>query len=77
MEELRKNQTYTAEADGFASDGSGVFRIGGRAVFVPRALPGETWRIRIVKVNRTAAWGRGEECLTPSPRRLKPACAAF
>ena len=77
MDELRKNQIHTAEADGFASDGSGVCRIGGRAVFVPRTLPGEVWRVRIVKVNRTAAWGRGEECLTPSPRRMEPACTAF
>ena len=32
---------------------------------MPRALPGERWRVRIVKVNRTAVWGRGEELLLP------------
>lgn len=75
--ELKKNDIYEAVIDGFSSDGGGVCRIGGRAVFVPRAIPGETWRVRIVKVNRTAVWGRGEELLSPSPDRVEPACPHF
>ena len=77
MTELRKNDLYEAEIDGFSSDGGGVCRIGGRAVFVPRALPGETWRVRIVKANRTAVWGRGEERLVSSPHRVEPRCPVF
>ena len=75
--ELKKNDIYEAVIEGFSSDGGGVCRIGGRAVFVPRAIPGETWRVRIVKANRTAVWGRGEELLSPSPDRIKPACPHF
>ena len=77
MTELRKNDIYTGEITGFSSDGGGVTRLEGRAVFVPRALPGETWRIRIVKANRTAVWGRGEELLSASPHRQTPACPLF
>ena len=77
MLELKKNEIYTAEMESFASDSAGVCRIGGRAVFVPRAIPGETWRVRIVKANRTAVWGRGEKLLTPSPHRIEPACPVF
>lgn len=77
MEELKKNEMYEAEITGFTSDGGGVCRISGRAVFVPRAIPGERWRVRIVKVNRTAVWGRGEELLVPSPHRIEPACPVF
>ena len=77
MTELKKNDIFTAEITGFTSDGGGVCRIGGRAVFVPRSLPGETWRVRIVKANRTAVWGRGEELLLPSPSRRDPACPLF
>ena len=62
---------------GFTSEGAGVCRIKGRAVFVPRALPGETWRVRIVKVTKTAAFGRGEERLTTSPERVEPDCPNF
>ncbi len=74
---LEKNDIYEVAADGFTSQGEGVFRIGGRAVFVPRALPGEVWRVRIVKVTRTAVWGRGEALLSPSPLRRRPACPVF
>ena len=75
--ELRKNQILEAEITGFTSQGFGVCRPGGRAVFVPRALPGEVWRVRIVKVTRSAVWGRGEVMLRPSPMRTEPACPVF
>jgi 23S rRNA (uracil-5-)-methyltransferase RumA len=77
MEELRKNEQVEANIDGFSSDGGGVCHIGGRAVFVPRALPGERWRVRIVKANHTAVWGRGEELISPVPERVEPACPVF
>ena len=44
---------------GFTSDGAGVCRISGRAVFVQRELPGERWRVLIDKVTKTAVYGRG------------------
>ena len=43
MEELRKNEITEAEITGWSSDGAGVCRVKGRAVFVPRAIPGERW----------------------------------
>ncbi len=75
--ELKKNDIYESEITGFSSDGGGVCRIEGRAVFVPRAIPGECWRVRIVKANRTAVWGRGEELLEASPSRVEPDCPHF
>lgn len=77
MAELVKNRIVEAEMTGLTSQAAGVCRVEGRAVFVPRALPGETWRVRIVKANRTAVWGRGEELLIPSPDRIEPACPYF
>lgn len=78
MDELRKNDVYEAVIEAFSSDGGGVCRIGGRAVFVPRALPGELWRVRIVKANKTAVWGRGEKLLSPpSEERCEPKCPVF
>lgn len=77
MEELRKNNIYEAEVTGLTSEGAGVCRICGRAVFVPRAIPGERWRIRIVKVTKTAVYGRGEELLSASPERVEPVCPNF
>ena len=77
MDDLKKNEIYEADITGFTSEGAGVCRINGRAVFVPRALPGETWRVRIVKVTKTAVYGRGEERLTTSPERVEPDCPNF
>ena len=73
MEELKKNQIYTVAIDGYSSEAYGVCRIDGRAVFVPRALEGETWRVRIVKAGASAVYARGEELLEPSPARIEPA----
>ncbi len=72
-----KNQIYTVRIEGYTSEADGVCRIGGRAVFVPRALAGELWRIRIVKVSAAAVYARGEELLEPSPERREPACPHF
>ena len=74
---MKKNDILEGEITGFTSQGAGVCRLMGRAVFVPRALPGEVWRVRIVKVTRTAVWGRGEALLVPSPMRREPACPVF
>ena len=77
MDTLKKNEIYTAEMTGFTSEGLGVCRIDGRAVFVRGALPGETWRVRIIKTGRGACYGRGEECLSPAAGRVEPACPVY
>lgn len=77
MEDLKKNEIFTAEICGYASDGSGVARILGRAVFVPGTIEGELWRVRIVKVSASAVYGRAEEALRLSPERRAPECPAY
>ena len=77
MEELKKNQICDCEIESWAHDGAGVARIEGRAVFVPGAIPGERWRVRIVKVTASAVYGKGEDCLSPSPDRVAPDCPAY
>ena len=77
MDGLRKNEIHTCEIMGWSSDGAGVTRIGGQTVFVPGAIPGEQWEVRIVKVRASDAFGKGERCLRPSPERVTPDCPAF
>ena len=43
MKELKKNQIFSVEIESYSSDGYGVCRVEGRAVFVPRAIVGEQW----------------------------------
>lgn len=75
--ELSKNQIYEAVIHGCSSEGHGVCRLEGRAVFVPGALEGERWLVRIVKVSSSAIWGRGEELLDCSAARQESDCPAY
>ncbi len=74
---MKKNEIVEAEITGWSSDGAGVCRVKGRAVFVPRAIPGEYWEIRILKVTASAVFARGERLLQSSPARIMPDCPHF
>lgn len=77
MDELRKNAEYECSIVGCTSEGLGVARIGGRAVFVRDALPGEDCRIQILKVSRTAVYGRVLARHSVSPHRIAPDCPHY
>ena len=77
LTELVKNRILTARMEGYTAQCQGVCRAEGRAVFVPGALAGELWRVRVTKVTASVVWGRGEELLEPSPARVTPDCAAY
>ncbi len=77
MEELQKNRIVTARMEGYTAEGHGVCRVSGRAVFVPGALCGELWEVRIVRVTSSAVWGKGETLLEPSEARIVPDCPVY
>lgn len=77
MDELKKNQLHTVKIESWSADGGGVCRIGGRAVFVKGAIPGEEWIIRILKANASAVFARGEQLLQASRHRIEPDCPVF
>ena len=74
---VREGEIYETVVDGYASDGSGVARIDSLAVFVREVVRGERVRVRIEHVGRSAAWGRLEEVLSPSPHRVLPDCPYY
>lgn len=75
--ELKKNDIYPARITGYTSEGAGVCRIGERAVFVPGAIAGEEWDVRIVRSTSAAVWGRGEALRAASPHRAEPDCPVY
>ena len=77
MDLPRKNQSYDLTIEGYASDGQGIARLNGMAVFVKGALRGEVCRVSLMKVGKTAAWGRVTEVLSPSPMRQAPDCPHY
>jgi 23S rRNA (uracil1939-C5)-methyltransferase len=60
-----------------SSEGQGVGRSEGVAFFVPFALPGETVRAHIIKVEKRYCIAKIVEILEPSPDRVEPKCEAF
>lgn len=74
---MQKNQVFTAEITGCTSQGLGVARFEDRAVFVKGAIPGEVCQIKLVKITKTAVYGRLEQIVTPSSHRIAPVCPHF
>ena len=77
MADIKKNTVHTLDIAGYTAEGMGVARLEGRVVFVPFTVAGERWRVRLEKVNKSVAWGRGVELIAPSPERVTPDCPLF
>lgn len=71
---MKVNDVTRAAVSGFTSEGLGVCRVDGRAVFVPNAVPGEEYELRITHVGKTAVYGRIEQIITKSPHRVNRLC---
>lgn len=71
---MKKNSIHTIEISSYSSEGDGIGRIEGLAVFVKDALAGEKLEIKILKVEKTFAWAKIVKILNASPKRLKPDC---
>lgn len=75
--DYRKNSEHLLEIDGYSSQGEGVGRLEGMAIFVPGALRGERVRVALTKVDKRCAWARIVELLEPSPMRVEPDCPCY
>ena len=71
---LVKNAVYEAEIIDYTTEGQGVAKIEGCAVFIPNAIVGEKCRVRIEKVGKTWAAGKMQELLEKSPHRVNREC---
>lgn len=74
---MNVHDIYTAPITGMTSDGAGVARVDGEAVFVPGAIVGEVCRFRIVNIGKTCAHGKLLKIETASPHRIVPDCPYY
>lgn len=74
---LEKNKIYRARIEGYTSEGLGVARIDGQAVFVHRALRGEDCDVLLLKALKNAAFGKVVKVHEPSPHRVEPDCPYY
>ena len=77
MAELTKNSLHEVVIDGYTSEGFGVARIDGRAVFVRGAVFGERCEIKILKCAKNAVWAKIERIIDRAPCRQVPTCSVF
>lgn len=75
--EYKKNEEYTGVVQALGTQGEGVVPLGEATFFVPRTLPGERARFKVLKLSRGIGYGKAVEILTPSPDRVSPRCAVF
>jgi 23S rRNA (uracil1939-C5)-methyltransferase len=75
--DLKPDDVQEADIVDLAHDGRGVARLGGKAVFVDGALPGERVRLRVLKRRRQSDEAGLVDVLIASPDRVVPACAHF
>ena len=74
---LKKNEILTVRFDGYTSDGLAVAHPDGEALFVPFALIGESAEVKVVRAEKTRAYGKLQNILTASNARVEPDCALF
>ena len=74
---LSKNQEIKLHIDGISSEGTGVGRYDGQAVFVAGAAEGDELLVHIIKAKKTYAVGKIKEILKPSKDRIPVDCPYF
>lgn len=74
---LKKNEIYQTTITGMTTEGSGVGRIDGTAVFITNTAVDDVIKTKIIKTSKNYAIGRLEDIITPSSARIKPDCEYF
>lgn len=74
---MDKNQIINLSITSLTSDGMGLGRHDGMAIFVPYTAPGDEIRAKILKVRKNCAFGKVEQLIKPSPDRIAPDCPVF
>lgn len=73
--QIKKNDVYTIEITDTGTQGEGIGRADGCALFVKDALIGDVVQVKIMKVKKTYAYGEaGEGTFTFSFSRCAPLC---
>ncbi len=73
----RRTQYLEMKVDGLLHGPEAVGRVNGRAIFVPRAVPGDELKVKVTEKKKTFWRAEIVNVLTPSPHRRKPPCHVF
>ena len=74
---LKKNDRIKLKIEGCSSNGSGIGRHEGMAVFVPATAIGDEITAHVLKVKKTHAFAKVESVDNPSPDRIEAQCPVY
>ena len=74
---VQKNKVYKTKIEDLAADGQGIGKVEGFALFAEGVIPGDTAEIKIIKANKSHAYGKLVRITEPSVHRVEPGCAFF
>jgi 23S rRNA (uracil1939-C5)-methyltransferase len=71
---MKKDDIVTVTIEDLSSEGLGVGRSDGMALFVKDTVIGDVAEVRLMKVKKTYGYARLMHLVTPSPDRVTPVC---
>lgn len=74
---LKKNDEFNLKITGYTSEGGGVGKFDGQAVFVENTAIGDEILCHIIKAKSTYAIGKAVKIIKPAKSRVEPECGAF
>ncbi len=74
---LKKNDEFNLKITGYTSEGGGVGKYDGQAVFVENTAIGDEILCHVIKAKNTYAIGKAMKIIKPSKSRIEPECEAF
>lgn len=77
LNNIKIDEIYETEVTALENEASGVCKINGIIVFVPKALVGEKIRVRVTEIKKNFARGKIVEILIPSSNRVKSKCPYY
>ena len=74
---VNKNDEFKLNITGYTSEGGGVGKFDGQAIFVENTAVGDEILCHIIKAKKTYAIGKAVKIIKPSKSRIEPQCDAF
>ena len=74
---VNKNDEFKLNITGYTSEGGGVGKYDGQAIFVENVAVGDEILCHIIKAKKTYAIGKAIKILKPSKSRIEPECESF
>ncbi len=71
---MKKDDLIQVKIDDIGTDGQGIGKVDGMAIFVKDAVIGDLVEAKVMKVKKTYAFARLMKVITPSDYRVEPVC---